>query len=199
MVLFFLQWLGLSEDTKAAGREARKNSDKIENEGALKTARRQIAREMEQNCEVVCEGHGYKRDKCESTQGCEWAQIDGQAQCMSAVGSNPCDFDDAPDTPPPPPRLRHRPAKNLGENCWDESSDEPWRNDESEPDHGKRGGRCDFCGGGMCRWKQSGIASWFGGLGNGYHQCVNVARVNRMAADFKVHDEYVRSLVRSGR
>ena len=46
-----------------------------------------------ENCETVCEGHGYDESECLNITGCQWDATSGSAgECWSAVGSNPCDY-----------------------------------------------------------------------------------------------------------
>ena len=45
-----------------------------------------------ENCELVCEGHGYDESECTAITGCQWDSTSGAAgECWSAVGPNPCD------------------------------------------------------------------------------------------------------------
>ena len=42
-----------------------------------------------QNCELVCEGHGYGSSECVALVGCQYDQT--SSECHSAVGPHPCD------------------------------------------------------------------------------------------------------------
>jgi surface protein len=42
-----------------------------------------------QNCELVCEGHGYVSSECVALVGCQYDQT--SSECHSAVGPHPCD------------------------------------------------------------------------------------------------------------
>ena len=54
-------------------------------------ARRRLlfSHDATENCENVCEGHGYDAGMCISFTGCQWDS--GTQECHSAVGSAPCD------------------------------------------------------------------------------------------------------------
>ena len=54
-------------------------------------ARRRLlfSHDATENCENVCEGHGYDAGMCIGFTGCQWDS--GTQECHSAVGSAPCD------------------------------------------------------------------------------------------------------------
>ena len=77
-----------SSRKNASGETSMDSTDSMDSMESMDSAQQDLGGGESENCEDVCENHGFNEDVCVSKQGCEW----DDGQCWSAVGPKPCDY-----------------------------------------------------------------------------------------------------------